>query len=58
MPSPAEDRLMGLWLKIAASGNSVEAEPLLWEFRTALHEHLDQCRAEAKKQPSVSAMAS
>jgi hypothetical protein len=45
----AEDRLMGLWLKAAATRDPAEAESLLWEFRNAVHEYLDQRRAEAKK---------
>jgi hypothetical protein len=51
MLSTAEDRLKGLWLKAAATSDPVEVEPLLYQFRDALHEHLDQLRAEAKKSP-------
>jgi hypothetical protein len=47
MPSPGEDRLMALWLKLAATSNPVELERLLWEFRAALHEHIDQRRTAA-----------
>jgi hypothetical protein len=42
-------------LNIAATGDPAEVEPLLWEFRDALHEHLDQLRAEGD--PSAAALA-
>jgi hypothetical protein len=49
MPSPSEERIIDLWLQIASTSDPVEAESLLWEFRNALHEHLDRRRAEAEK---------
>jgi hypothetical protein len=46
--SPSEERLTCLWLKAAAATDSDEAESLLMEFRDALHEHIEQIRADAK----------
>jgi DNA-directed RNA polymerase specialized sigma24 family protein len=42
----SEERLKNLWLKALAAHDLAEREPLLWAFRDALHEHIDQCRAE------------
>jgi hypothetical protein len=39
-------------MAIAAS-DPAEIETLLLEFRDALHEHLEQARAEAKKLPTA-----
>jgi hypothetical protein len=49
MPSPSEERIMNLWLQAASTSDPAKAEPILWEFRNALHEHLDQRRAETEK---------
>jgi hypothetical protein len=48
MLSASEERLKELWLKAAAS-DPAEVEPLLLEFRDALHEHLENLRAEGQK---------
>jgi hypothetical protein len=40
----SEQRLTELWLKAAT--NPSEREPLLFQFRDALHEDLEQLRAE------------
>ena len=48
MTSPSEERLSRLWLKAMAATDSAEVESLLMEFRDALHEHIEQKRAEAK----------
>jgi hypothetical protein len=45
----AEERLKRLWLKAMAATDSAEVQSLLMEFRDALHEHIEQTRAEAKK---------
>jgi hypothetical protein len=47
--SPSEERLKGLWLKAVAATDPAEIDNLLLEFRDALHEHVEQRRAEAKK---------
>ena len=49
MLSASEERLKSLWLKALAELDPTEKEALLFEFRDAVHEHIDQCRAEAKK---------
>jgi hypothetical protein len=49
MTSPSEERLKRLWLKAMAATDSAEVDSLLLEFRDALHEHIKQIRAEAKK---------
>ena len=49
MLSASEERLNGLWLKVVATHDPGERESLLWEFRDALHEHIEQRRADAKK---------
>jgi len=49
--SPPEERLRSLWLKAVALSDPAEIETLLWKFRDALHEHLEQVRAGAKKLP-------
>jgi len=50
MTSPSEERLKRLWLKAMAATDSAEVQfSLLMEFRDALHEHIEQTRAEAKK---------
>jgi hypothetical protein len=46
--SPSEERLSRLWLKAMAATDSAEIESLLMEFRDALHEHIQQMKAEAK----------
>jgi hypothetical protein len=51
MPSSAQERLNGLWLKAAVASDPAEREPLLFQFRDALHEDLEQLRAEAKNIP-------
>jgi hypothetical protein len=45
----AEERLRILWLKAVAATDPAEIDNLLSEFRDALHEHIEQRRAEAKK---------
>ena len=49
MPSPFEERLRILWLKAGAATDPAERDNLLLKFRDALHEHIEQRRAEAKK---------
>jgi hypothetical protein len=49
MPSHSEKRLGILWLKAVAATDPAEIDNLLLEFRDALHEHIEQRRAEAKK---------
>jgi hypothetical protein len=49
VPSPSEERLRSLWLKAVAATDPAEIDNLLSEFRNALHEHVEQRRAEAKK---------
>jgi hypothetical protein len=56
MLSTAEERLNSLWLKAMAAHDPAEVETLLWEFRDALHDSIDQCRAE--KHQEASALAS
>jgi hypothetical protein len=51
MFSPAEERLKSLWVKAAAATDPSEREPLLFQFRDALHGNLEQLRAEARKLP-------
>jgi len=46
MLSASEERLSSLWLKAMAAHDPAEIESLLWEFRDALHEHIEQMRAE------------
>jgi hypothetical protein len=48
--SPSEERLSRLWLKAMAATDSAEIESLLMEFRDALHEHIQQMKAEAKQE--------
>jgi hypothetical protein len=48
MRPTAEERLRSLWLKALAAADPSEKEPLLFEFRDALHEDLDELRADAK----------
>jgi hypothetical protein len=47
--SPSEEQLRILWLKAVAATDPAEIDNLLLEFRDALHEHIGQRRAEAKK---------
>jgi hypothetical protein len=47
--SPSEERLRILWLKAVAATDPAEIDNLLSEFRDAVHEHIEQRRAEAKK---------
>jgi hypothetical protein len=49
MTSPSEERLKRLWLKAMAATDSAEVQSFLMEFRDALHEHIEQTRAAAKK---------
>ena len=49
MLSTAEERLEGLWLKVVATRDPSEKDTLLFEFRDAVHELLDQVKAETKK---------
>ena len=48
--TPSEERLSRLWLKAMAATDSAEIESLLMEFRDALHEHIQQMKAEAKQE--------
>jgi hypothetical protein len=38
-----------LWLKVATASDPSEKDTLLFEFRDAVHELLDQQKAKAKK---------
>jgi cell fate (sporulation/competence/biofilm development) regulator YmcA (YheA/YmcA/DUF963 family) len=49
MVSASEKRLKELWLKAAAASDPAEIEPLISEFRDALHEHIDELRAVTQK---------
>jgi hypothetical protein len=51
MLSTAEKRLEGLWLKVITARDPSEKDTLLFEFRDAAHELLDQLKAEARKIP-------
>jgi|HubBroStandDraft_2_1064218.scaffolds.fasta_scaffold2667444_1 hypothetical protein len=44
-----EERLEGLWLKVITARDPSEKDILLFEFRDAVHELLDQVKAETKK---------
>jgi hypothetical protein len=48
--SPSEERLQRLWVKAMAATDPSEIESLLMEFRDALHEHMQQMKAEAKQE--------
>ena len=50
MISPSEERLQRLWVKAMAATDPSEIESLLMEFRDALHEHIQQMKAEAKQE--------
>ena len=50
MISPSEERLQRLWVKAMAATDPSEIETLLMEFRDALHEHIQQMKAEAKQE--------
>ena len=54
MISPSEERLRGLWLKAIAASDPFEKNTLLFEFRDAVHDLLDQVKAGAKKLPIAS----
>jgi hypothetical protein len=56
MLSASEERLNSLWLKAMAVHDPAERESLLWEFRDALHEYIDQ--RGAKKHQEASAITS
>jgi hypothetical protein len=48
--SPSEEeRLKILWLRAVAATDPAEIDNLLLEFRDAVHEHIEQRRAGAKK---------
>ena len=49
MLSASEKRLEELWLRVAAASDPAEIEPLISEFRDALHEHIDELRAVTQK---------
>jgi hypothetical protein len=51
MLSTGEERLEGLWLKAITARDPSEKDILLFEFRDAVHDFLDQLKAEAKKLP-------
>jgi hypothetical protein len=44
MLSASEERLKKLWLKALAASDPAEVEPLLSEFRDALHEHIEKLK--------------
>jgi hypothetical protein len=46
---PFEERLRILWLKAVAATDPAEIDNRLVAFRDALHEHIEQRRAEVKK---------
>jgi hypothetical protein len=46
---PSEEQLRILWLKVVAATDPAEIDNLLLEFIDALHEHVEQRRAEVKK---------
>jgi hypothetical protein len=48
------ERLRVLWLKAVAATDPAEIDNLLSEFRDALHEHIEQRRAEAKRLETMS----
>jgi hypothetical protein len=58
MFSPAEERLKSLWVKAEAATDPSDRDPLLFQFRDALHEDLELLRAEAKKLPQRIRLAS
>ena len=58
MSSRAEERLKSLWEKANAVTDPSERDPLLFQFRDALHEDLELLRAEAKKLPQRIRLAS
>jgi hypothetical protein len=43
----AEERLKGLWLKASAAVNPAEQDRILFQFRDALHEYLEQLRTKS-----------
>ena len=51
MMASAQERLKGLWLKVAGASDTAERESLLFQFRDTLHEHLEQLREETKNPP-------
>jgi hypothetical protein len=53
VPFPSEERLRTLWLKAVATTDPAEIDTLLSEFRDALHEHIEQRRAEVKKNETM-----
>jgi hypothetical protein len=53
MLSASEERLNRLWLKAMAVHDSAKRESLLWEFRDALHEYIDQRGAKKHQEASV-----
>jgi hypothetical protein len=58
MRSPAEERLTSLWLRVVSATDPSQREPLLFQFRDALHEDLEQLREQAKKLPQRTRLAS
>jgi hypothetical protein len=58
MHSPAEERLKSLWIKAVAATDPSEKEPLLFQFRDALHEDLEQLKTEVRKLPQRTRLAS
>jgi hypothetical protein len=52
--APSENRVRDLWLKAIAASDPAEKDTLLYEFRDAVHERLDQLKTEAKKLPAAS----
>ena len=49
MLSASEKRLKELRLNAVARSDPAEVDPLLSEFRDALHEHIENLRAQAQK---------
>jgi hypothetical protein len=53
MLSASEQRLNSLWLKAMAVHDPSERESLLWEFRDALHEYIEQRGATKHQEASA-----
>jgi hypothetical protein len=53
--APSEARLKVLWLKVAAASDPSKRDTLLFEFRDAVHDLLDQQKAEKAKKPRTMA---
>jgi hypothetical protein len=49
----AEERLQELWSKAMAAHDPAEVESMLFQFRDALHEHIEKLRAEKHQEASA-----